>query len=371
MTEDQNFTIGKTLEVNEEITIFICNSSFVTLTYHMNLPKLDPILKELSTCSDEATIKEFHSSYLWKKWSINLLFKDLKSLSPEEKKTKGQEIKALFTTVQEAFFAQQDSIKKAYRDAQLQKEIIDISTPGNSLPRGYGNLQNKLRRTVEEIFQWMWFHIEYGHDLVSVHENFETVNIPATHPATEMFDTLYVKTDTTNPSQKKVLRTHTSAHQNELIKKYGPKCKFVIPGKVYRNENMDASHDVAFWQLEGVVIDKGISIGHFKWMMHEILQAILETDKIELRMRPWYFPFVEPGFEIDAKVEIGWKVKRLEILWAWMIHPSVLEQAWVDPTEYSGFAFWLWLTRMVAIRYGIWDVRLLTNGDLRFLHSFA
>lgn len=337
----------------------------------MNLPKLQPLLKELSWCNNEASLKEYHASYLWKKWSINLLFKELKSLPPEEKKTKGQEIKWLFQKVQDAFFAQQDTIKKAYRDEQLKKEIIDISTPSNPVQRGYGNLQNKLRRKVEEIFQWMWFHIEYGHDLVSVYENFESVNIPASHPATEMFDTLYVKTDTTNPSEKKVLRTHTSAHQNELIKKYWPKCKFVIPGKVYRNENMDASHDVAFWQLEWVVIDKWISIWHFKWMMTEILKAILETDTIELRMRPGYFPFVEPWFEIDAKVEIWGKVKRLEILWAWMIHPAVLEQAWVDPTEYSWFAFWLWLTRMVAIRYGIGDVRLLTNGDLRFMHSFT
>lgn len=334
----------------------------------MILPDLQPILDELTACTTQEQLTQFHSDYLGKKWSINLLFKELKSLSPQEKKEMWWQIKQLFDTVQKAFFAQQDEIKKAYRDEQLQKEIIDVSTPWNPLPRGYGNLQNKLRRTVEEIFQGMWFHVEYGHHLVSIYENFESVNIPATHPATEMHDTLYVKHPTDD--KKLLLRTHTSAHQNELIKKHGPACKFVIPSKVYRNENMDATHDVAFWQVEWVVIDKGITIGHFKNMMEEILKGILETDSVELRMRPAYFPFVEPWFEIDARVEIGGKVKRLEILWAGMIHPTVLEQAWVNPTEYSWFAFWLWLTRMVAIRYGIGDIRLLTNGDLRFLHSF-
>ena len=335
----------------------------------MQLPDSQTILAELASCTAEDQLKAFFSSYLGKKWSVNGLFKELKDLSPEEKKDMGQQIKNLFDEVNSAFMLQQDEIKRSYRDAKLSEEIIDISTPGNSLSLGHANLQNQLRRTVEQIFQGMWFHIEYGHDLVDTFENFSSVNIPPSHPATEMHDTLYV--DGTNSEwQKLLLRTHTSAHQNELIKKYGPACKFVIPGKVYRNENMDASHDVAFWQVEWVVIDKWLSIGHFKGMMETILQGILETDQVELRLRPAYFPFVEPGFEIDAKAQVWGKDKRLEILWAGMIHPSVLEQAGVDPTEYSWFAFGLGMTRLVAIRYGIDDVRLLTNGDLRFAKSF-
>ncbi len=334
------------------------------------LPDSSAIELELTSITDEQWLKDFYAKYLGKKWSINLLFKDLKDLEPEQKKEQGQKIKELFSSIQSHFFKKQDQIKKEYWNEQLAKEIIDISTPHNPLEQGTANLQNKLRRKVENIFQWMWFHIEYGHDLVNWFENFTSVNIPLSHPATEMHDTLYVKNPDQESEEKLLLRTHTSAHQNMLIKKYGPNCKFIVPGKVYRNENMDASHDVAFWQVEWVVIDKGISIWHFKGMIEEILKAILETDKIELRLRPAYFPFVEPGFEIDAKYEIGGKVKWLEILGAWMIHPHVLELAWVDPNEYSWFAFWLGMSRLVAIRYGIGDIRLMTNGDLRFLHSF-
>ncbi len=332
------------------------------------LPNQDEILAVLENCSTEAELKEFFVQYLGKKWSVNGLFKQMKDLSPEQRKTAGQEIKMLHDTIQTAFFAKQDEIKKAYWDEKLKEEIVDISTPANTLPRGYANLQNLLRRNVENLFQWMWFHIEYGKDLVSIQENFEHVNIPANHPATEMHDTLYIK-DETHPKSK-VLRTHTSAHQVELIKKYWPSCKFIVPGKVYRNESMDASHDVVFWQVEWVVIGKWITMKHFKHTMEEVLKGILETDSIELRMRPAYFPFVEPGVEIDAKAEVGGKEKWLEILWAGMIHPVVLENAGLDPKEYSGFAFGLWMTRMVALRYGLGDIRLLTNGDLRFLHSF-
>lgn len=333
------------------------------------LPDSKIILEALHECTNEEALKEFFASYLGKKWSVNALFKQMKDLSPEERKTQGQLITWLYTEIEQAFFAKQDSIKQAYRNEKLEKEIVDISTPWNKIPRGFWNLQNKLRRKIENIFQWMGYHIEYGHDVVSVEENFESVNIPASHPATEMHDTLYVK----NPDEsgeRLLLRTHTSAHQVELIKKYGPACKFIIPGKVYRNENMDASHDVAFWQVEWVVIDKWINMGHFKHTMEQVLKAILETDTIELRMRPAYFPFVEPGVEIDARAQSGGKEKWLEILGAWMIHPQVLKNAGLDPKEYSWFAFGLGMTRLVAVRYGLNDVRLLTNGDLRFLHSF-
>jgi phenylalanyl-tRNA synthetase alpha chain len=173
--------------------------------------------------------------------------------------------------------------------------------------------------------------------MVTQWENFSSVNIPPTHPATEMHDTLYIDQQDEN-GKPYLMRTHTSAHQVELIQKYGLPCKFVIPGKVYRNEKMDASHDCVFWQVEGVVIDKGISIAHFKQMMQQILSAILEQE-VEMRIRPAYFPFVEPGFEIDAKTMVGKHEKWLEILGAGMIHPQVLENAGVDPNEYSGFAF--------------------------------
>lgn len=223
----------------------------------------------------------------------------------------------------------------------------------------------------------MGFIIEYGKDVVTKYENFYSVNIPSTHPATEMHDTYFL--DQKDPDgDNLVLRTQTSAMQNDLMKRYGAPLKAVVPGKVYRNESTDASHDTVFWQLEGMVIDKNISIGHCKEMLTSLLSAIFGKS-MTIRMRPAYFPFVEPGFEIDASCPIceqkgcslckhtGW----IEIVGAGMIHPRVLEEGGIDSKEYTGFAFGMGINRVVSIKYGIKDIRYFTNGDLRFLRSFS
>lgn len=348
------------------------------------------ILSELSTCETGEDIKSFYSNYLSKTGKITSAYKQMGSLSPDEKKEAGPFLSALFQAVESAFYTRQEEIKISERDSKLRQDLIDRSFPGTKVQEASLTLQNQLRRRVEEIFATMGFHIHYGHDVVNQFENFTSVNIPLTHPATEMHDTIYLETNnilqTTDHkllkdktewnmesgvwSSKLLLRTHTSCMQNELIQKYWPSCKFVVPGKVYRYEDMDASHDCVFRQIEGVVIDKGISIGHFKGMIEQILKAILETDTVEFRMRPAYFPFVEPGFEIDAKQVINWKTKRLESLWAGMIHPNVLRQAGVDPEIYSGFAFGMGMSRLVGIKNKIHDIRLFTNNDLRFVQSF-
>lgn len=293
----------------------------------------------------------------------------MKDLSPEEKKTAGQEIQLLQQAIEEAFFSHQTQLQEQLRTEAMQTETIDRSTPGILNKSWTLSLQSQMRRHVEEVFRSMGFHIEYGHHVVSQRENFQSVNIPASHPATEMHDTLYLKNKDSDGKQY-VLRTHTSAHQVELIKKLWTPCRFVIPGKVYRNEKMDASHDCVFWQLEGVVIDKHISIAHFKTIMTNILEWLLEQTGVEIRMRPAYFPFVEPGFEIDAKFQLGKKNERVELLGAGMIHPEVLKNAGVDPNEYSGFAFGIGITRLIALKYWLKDIRLLTNGDMRFVQSF-
>lgn len=212
--------------------------------------------------------------------------------------------------------------------------------------------------------------------MVTKYENFISLNIPLTHPATEMHDTFFLE-DRDESGENYVLRTHTTAMDNDLIKEFGVPCKIVIPSKVYRYEATDASHDTTFYQLEGIVIDRNMSIAHFKDFIQRLLSAILETE-ITVRMRPGYFPFVEPGFEIDASCPIchgdgcslckktGW----IEIMGAGMLHPEVLKQAGIDPKEYSGFAFGMGINRLVAVKYRIKDIRLFTNGDLRFSRSF-
>lgn len=331
------------------------------------------ILWALDACQTSQDIKEFYTNYLSKTGQITWAYKQMGSLAPEEKKEAGKFLSDLFQTVETAFYNKQEAIKSAERDLSLRQDVIDWSIPTTPQEEGYLSLQNQLRRRVEEIFGNMGFHIHYGHDVVNQFENFTSVNIPTTHPATEMHDTIYL--DTPAWADKLLLRTHTSCMQNELIKHYTAdkeqkSCKFIVPGKVYRYEDLDATHDCVFWQIEGVVIDKNISIAHFKSMIEEILKAMLETDQVEFRMRPAFFPFVEPWFEIDAKQVKDGKIKWMEVLWAGMIHPNVLSQAGVDPKEYSGFAFGMGMTRLVAVKNKLHDVRLLTNGDLRFAKSW-
>jgi phenylalanyl-tRNA synthetase alpha chain len=221
----------------------------------------------------------------------------------------------------------------------------------------------------------MWFTIDYGHEVVTKYENFASVNIPLSHPATETHDTIYLE-ETSTDGENIVLRTHNSAHQVQDIQKHGVPLKMVCPGRCYRFDDMDATHDTMFQYIEWMYIDKNVSIAHFKNYMTTLLSAIIWRD-VELRFRPCYFPFVEPWFEIDARYDVvdtkTWetsKSKRLELLWAGMIHPNVMTEWWIDPKERSWFAFGIGISRLAAVRYGIKDIRYFTNWDLRFIKSF-
>lgn len=330
---------------------------------------IQALLATLEKSTSEEDLQAFHAAHLGKKWSITQLFKQMWSIPAEEKKAYGQRVQEIMQTIQEAFNAKQLSVKQALWNDQLKSDLVDVSLPPLETKQWYLTLLAQARRRVEEIFQGMGFSVETGNHMVPMFDNFISLNIPESHPATEMHDTLYV--DTHDETWKNlVMRTHTTAHDNETIKKLGVPCKFINVWKVYRNEKMDASHDCVFWQIDWVYIDKNISLAHFKNMMRKILVAILEDDSIEMRMRPWYFPFVEPGLEIDAFYQLKDKAEWLEILWAWMLHPNVLEMAGIDSNEYTGFAFGIGLTRLIAIKYGIKDIRLLTNADMRFVQSF-
>lgn len=334
------------------------------------------ILDELNLIKNREQLEEFHKRYLWKKSIINEEFKTLWKLDPEERKNKWQFLSELKDEIQKSFDDLQKKIIKSEIDVKLWKEIIDISTPWISIEKWYLNLINKTRRHVEEVSRWMWFIIEQWNDLVTKYENFYSVNIPSTHPATEMHDTIYTKHNEENWDNY-ILRTHTSAAQNYILKKYWAPVKAVIPWKVYRYENMDASHDTVFRQYEWIVVDENMSMSKFKYMLRTILSKVLEND-VQIRMRPAFFPFVEPWMEVDASCPIckwEWcslckKTGWIEVLWAWMIHPNVLKHWWIDTNKYKWFAFWMWLTRLIAVKYWIKDIRLLTNWDLKFIKSF-
>lgn len=334
-------------------------------------------LQDLEKVADLEQLESFFQQYLGKNGSITLGFKQMGSLSPEEKKTLGQELTEAKNQVTEAYEAKQRALSIDQINAQLNADLVDSSLETADGDQGSFSLLANIRRDAEEVCKSMGFIIEYGTEVVTKFENFESVNIPLTHPATEMHDTIYLQ-DKDPSGENLILRTHTSSMQNYLIQKYGLPLKAVVPSRVYRYENMDAHHDVMFYQLEGIVVDKHLSVAHFKDMMEKLLSALLHK-KVETRMRPGYFPFVEPGFEIDARYEIynqqtGKKElsKWIELVGAGMIHPNVLKNAGIDTNEWrSWFAFGIGISRLAAMRYGIKDIRYFTNGDLRFAKSFA
>lgn len=337
---------------------------------------ISALCKEFSTASDREQLDAVFQKYLGKKGSITEAFKTLGTLSEEEKKTQGQHLSETKTALTQAYEAQAQLLMTQEINAKLAEDKVDISLDLPKDEQGSYSILAKIRRDAEDICKSMGFVMEYGTEVVSKFENFEAVNIPLTHPATEMHDTIYLQ-DKDPSGENLILRTHTSAMQNFLIQKYGTPLKVVVPGKVYRYENMDASHDTMFLQLEGMVIDRNMSIAHFKDTMNKLLSALLHK-KVETRMRPGYFPFVEPGFEIDVRYEVynpetkNMELSKwMEILGAGMIHPNVLKAAGLDPAEWSGFAFGIGISRLAAVRYGIKDIRYFTNGDLRFAKSFA
>lgn len=339
----------------------------------MNISEL---INNIESARNLQELEDSFEATLGKKGRLSAQYSTLKNLSTEDKKKVGGELAQAKQQLSDTYEAKLDVLKSEYITTQLEQDIVDITTPHPTHHKWSYSLLTYTRRKIEEICQNMGFHIEYGHDMVTKFENFISLNIPLTHPATEMHDTFFLE-DRDETGENYVLRTHTTAMDNDMIKAFWVPCKIIVPSKVYRYEATDASHDTTFYQLEGMVIDKNMSIAHFKDFIQRLLSAILETE-ITVRMRPGYFPFVEPWFEIDASCPIchgdgcslckktGW----IEIMGAGMLHPRVLEQADINPKAYSGFAFGMGINRLVAVKYRIKDIRLFTNGDLRFSRSF-
>jgi phenylalanyl-tRNA synthetase alpha chain len=258
---------------------------------------------------------------------------------------------------------------------KASKSHFDITLPGIQPTLGHMHPVLIVQRELEDLFRSMGFMVLDGPELESEYYNFEALNIPSWHPARDTQDTFYVKGG--EEKNRWLLRTHTSAMQVRALEKYGAPLRAVVPGRVFRYEATDASHETTFWQLEGLVVDKDISISHLIATMKALLTGIFRRD-VEVRLRPGYFPFVEPGFELDIKCLVcagkgcsvckqsGW----VELLPCGLVHPKVLAYGGLDPKLYSGFAFGLGLSRLVMMRYKIDDIRLFLSGDIRFLEQF-
>lgn len=333
---------------------------------------------ELAKIENSAELESIRVQYLGKKGSVTDLLKGMKELSNDEKKALGAKVNELKGAVANKIAEKTAELK----EKEIEREInsmpeFDISMPAK-LERGSYHPITLVQREVERIFKTMGFTVEDYSEVVTDYECFESLNIPKHHPARDMQDTYYLENG-------QLLKSQTSAAQNAIYKKYkdalvndGVPIKAIFPGRCFRNEATDACHENTFFQMEGVMVDKNISISNLIYFMKTMLSEVFQKD-IKVRLRPGFFPFVEPGFELDISCLIcggegcpsckhsGW----LELCPCGMIHPEVLKAGGIDPDEYTGFAFGLGLTRLVMMKYGIKDIRDLNSGSLKNLSQFT
>ena len=322
----------------------------------------------LSGADSEAALEALRVEYLGKKGFVADLMKGLKDAA--DKKAAGALINGLKTFVEEALAAKTEELKSL----MLSKRIREAKkfNPTLSYERELGSYHpiTLATREVEDIFISMGFTIENYDEIVDDYRCFEALNIPKHHPARDMQDTYYL-------DNGQLLKTHTSAAQNAIMKKYGAPLRAIFPGRCFRNESTDACHENTFFQMEGMMIDENISISNLIYFMKTMLSEVFKRD-VKVRLRPGFFPFVEPGFELDINCEIcggagcpscknsGW----LELCPCGMIHPNVLSEGGIDTEKYSGFAFGLGLTRLAMMRYGVKDIRDFNSGNLKALSQF-
>ncbi len=332
----------------------------------------------IAAADNTQAVEDLRIEYLGKKGSVTGLLKSMKDLSGEEKKNFGQQVNILKNEITESVAKRSAEIKQL----ELEKQInsmpeFDITAPP-VLDRGSYHPITLVQRECEKIFRSMGFTVEDYSEIVTDYECFESLNIPKHHPARDMQDTYYL-------TNGQLLKSQTSAAQNAIYKKYrkalieeGKPIKAIFPGRCFRNEATDACHENTFFQMEGVMVDKNISISNLIFFMKTMLSEVFRKD-IKVRLRPGFFPFVEPGFELDISCLIcggdgcpsckhsGW----LELCPCGMIHPEVLKAGGIDPEEYTGFAFGLGMTRLAMMKYGIADIRDLNSGNLKSLSQFT
>ncbi len=334
--------------------------------------------QKLEQTADLISLDKIRVDFLGKKGRITELLKGMKSLSNDEKKTFGAEVNKLKAAAAKRIEERIDELRKA----EIESEIaampkFDITSPAN-LERGSYHPITLVQRQCEAIFKSMGFTVEDYPEVVTDYECFESVNIPKHHPARDMQDTYYL-------TNGQLLKSQTSAAQNAILRKYGKNLKengvpikAIFPGRCFRNEATDASHENTFFQMEGMMVDKDISISNLIFFMKTMLSEVFQRD-VKVRLRPGFFPFVEPGFELDINCLIcggegcasckhsGW----LELCPCGMIHPNVLREGGIDPDEYTGFAFGLGLTRLAMMKYKVKDIRDLNSGSLKALSQFT
>ncbi|MEK7673186.1 MAG: phenylalanine--tRNA ligase subunit alpha [Patescibacteria group bacterium] len=334
-------------------------------------------LEAMRKCTTTESLYEVQVEYLGRKGKITELLKGIKDLSLEEKRTIGPVSNQVKTTLESAYAAKLQELEQAKIDKELNEEFFDTTLPSQAREIGHIHPLSQVQEEVERIFSQMGFAVMDGPEVESEYYNFESLNVPADHPARDMQDTFFIQDKNDKDHGRMVLRTQTSPVQVRSMEKYGAPLRLIVPGRVFRYEATDASHDSTFYQVEGLLIDENISLSHLKGIMTEFLTRLFGK-KVNVRFRPGYFPFVEPGLELDFSCLLcngkGCRVCKhsgwVEFMGAGMVHENVLKAGGIDSKKYQGWAFGFGLTRLVMMRYGIDDIRLLSNGDLRFSKQF-
>ena len=323
-------------------------------------------VKDVKTIDD---LNNLRTDFLGKNGHITNAMKLIKDMPVEDKKSFGVGVNVLKDEISKCLEDKKIELDNLKIQAELENiKIVDLTVPSTE-EKGSLHPVTIIQQRLVNIFRGMGFTVEDGNEVETEYNNFEAVNVPKFHPARDMQDTFYL-------NNGQVLKTHTSASQNRIMKKYGAPLKAIFPGRCFRNEELDASHENTFFQMEGMMIDKNVSISNLIYFMKTMLSEVFEKE-VNVRLRPGFFPFVEPGFELDSSCPYcggkGCRVCKnsgwIELCPCGMIHPNVLKMGGIDPDEYQGFAFGLGLSRLVMMTYGFSDIRNLNSGDLKVLEQ--
>jgi len=320
-------------------------------------------LTEVEQATSLQALDQVRVNYLGKKGVLTQQLKSLGQLSAEERPAAGQLINEAKVQVQDAITARRDRLEQAAIDERLASESIDVTLPGRGQDLGGLHPVTRTRQRIEQFFAAAGYTVEQGPEIEDDYHNFEALNIPGHHPARAMHDTFYFDPGT-------VLRTHTSPVQIRTMESSRPPFRMICPGRVYRCDS-DMTHTPMFHQVEGLLVDQNVSMADLKSTIEEFLRVFFERD-LKVRFRPSYFPFTEPSAEVDIEWgrEADGSIKWLEIMGCGMVHPKVFEHCGIDPEKWRGFAFGLGIERMAMLRYGVKDLRMFFENDLRFLRQF-
>jgi len=326
--------------------------------------------KEIAAADSLEELERLRVAYLGKKGELTALLKQVGQLPPDERKAAGQTVNQAKEAVQASIDARREALAKAEMQQRLEDERVDVSLPGRDAEVGNLHPVTRMLERIEDLFVSMGFEVEKGPEIEDAFHNFEALNIPADHPARMMHDTFYFDDDW-------LLRTHTSPVQVRVMGDREPPLRTIAPGRVFRCDS-DVTHTPMFHQVEGFVVDENVTFAHLKGLLGDFLQRLFEREDLPVRFRPSYFPFTEPSAEVDIGCvncegagcrvckHTGW----LEVLGAGLIHPNVFGHVGIDSDKYSGLAFGLGVERLAMLRYGVDDLRLFYENDVRFLAQF-